>query len=183
MDLSSLRPCAYRPVNILTTDRLTAVSISELPGSLVWPWTSTSLGITTTSLFSSSSLGTCLVDVTDGRYFLFELPSNLVIRRIGPGNWLAFIIICWGAISIGMGFSPNWQILSVTRALLGVFEAGFFPGCVYLISCWYKRYEVQTRLAFFYMASVFTSGFSVHSFSLVLIIVYSSVRLVTDPNR
>lgn len=46
-------------------------------------------------------------------------------------------------------------------------QAGFFPGCVYLISCWYKRYEVQTRLAFFYMSSIFASGFSVSLISTV----------------
>jgi MFS family permease len=80
--------------------------------------------------FWSSSPGTLFACLTNERYFLFELPSNLVIRRIGPRHWLAFIIICWGAIAIGMGFSPNWQILSVTRALLGVFEV-----CMTMLSC------------------------------------------------
>jgi MFS family permease len=97
---------------------------------------------------------------SDCSYFLFELPSNLMIRRIGTANWLSIIIICWGAVAIGMGFVHSWQLLAALRALLGCFEAGFFPGCVYLISCWYKRYEVQTRLAFFYMSSVFAAGFS-----------------------
>jgi len=69
-----------------------------------------------------------------------------------------------------MGFVQSWQTLAVTRALLGVVEAGFFPGCVYLISCWYKRYEVQTRLAFFYMSSVFASGFSVLSLHIVYLL-------------
>ena len=56
------------------------------------------------------------------RYFLFELPSNLVIRQLGAANWLAFIIVCWGAVTIGMGFVPTWQALALCRALLGIFE-------------------------------------------------------------
>jgi hypothetical protein len=93
-----------------------------LQESLVWRKTSTLREIITTLLCLYSSLGKNFIHLVNGSYFLFELPSNLVIRRIGAGNWLAFIIICWGAVSIGMGFSPNWQILAVTRALLGIFE-------------------------------------------------------------
>ena len=107
-------------------------------------------------------------------YFLFDLPSNLLIRKFGTANWLVIIIVGWGIITIGIGFVYSWHTLALLRGLLGIFEvqslqnaeelnfqAGFFPGCVYLISCWYKRYEVQTRLAFFYMSSVFAAGFSV----------------------
>jgi hypothetical protein len=45
-----------------------------------------------------------------------------MIRRFGTANWLSFIIICWGAIAIGMGFVHSWQLLAALRALLGVFE-------------------------------------------------------------
>ena len=95
-------------------------------------------------------------------YFLFELPSNIVLRKIGSANWLAFIALSWGAVMVGQGFVRSWQTLTVCRALLGFFEAGFFPGCkycrrqgdwgsalmrigVYLITCWYKRREMQKR--------------------------------------
>jgi len=47
----------------------------------------------------------------------------------------------------------------VCRLLLGLFEAGFFPGCVYLISCWYTRFEVQKRLAAFYSINILANGF------------------------
>jgi MFS family permease len=47
----------------------------------------------------------------------------------------------------------------VCRLLLGLFEAGFFPGCVYLISCWYTRFEVQKRLAAFYSINIVANGF------------------------
>ncbi|KIY02455.1 uncharacterized protein Z520_02594 [Fonsecaea multimorphosa CBS 102226] len=93
-------------------------------------------------------------------YFLFELPSNIILRRVGSANWLSFIAFAWGCTMIGQGFVKSYQALAVCRTLLGLFEAGFFPGCVYLISCWYVRYEVQKRLAFFYILSVLVGGFS-----------------------
>ncbi|KAI0009201.1 MFS general substrate transporter [Xylariaceae sp. FL0662B] len=107
-------------------------------------------------------------------YMLFELPSNMVIGRLGPANWLAFIALAWGLVSIGIGFLPEngngngWVGLAVLRALLGVFEAGFYPGCVYLISSWYRRYEVQQRLAVFFMTGSALSAFA-NIFALGLI--------------
>jgi len=91
-------------------------------------------------------------------YFLFELPSNIVLRRVGSANWLSFIAFAWGTVMLGQGFVKSWQVLTVCRTLLGLFEAGFFPGCVYLATCWYVRYEVQKRLAAFYLLSVFVGG-------------------------
>ncbi|KAG9121497.1 hypothetical protein FRC07_002506 [Ceratobasidium sp. 392] len=93
-------------------------------------------------------------------YFLFELPSTLVLRRLRPRNFLTIIIVLWGATTLGMGFVKSWKTLAVCRAFLGMLEAGFFPACVYLISSWYKRYEVQRRLSVFYMSSVLASGFA-----------------------
>ncbi|KEF56660.1 uncharacterized protein A1O9_06849 [Exophiala aquamarina CBS 119918] len=93
-------------------------------------------------------------------YFFFELPSNIVLRRVGSANWLSFIAFAWGTVMLGQGFVKNYAALAACRALLGLFEAGFFPGCVYLVTCWYVRYEVQKRLAAFYLVSVFVGGFS-----------------------
>lgn len=93
-------------------------------------------------------------------YFLFELPSNIVLRKVGAALWLGGITLAWGLVMMGMGFVKSWGALAALRAVLGLFEAGFFPGCVYLISCWYVRYEVQKRLAAFYLVSVLAGGFS-----------------------
>ncbi|KAG0641023.1 major facilitator superfamily domain-containing protein [Tuber brumale] len=93
-------------------------------------------------------------------YFLFELPSNIVLRRVGPAVWLSSIALSWGSVTIGMGFAEDWRILVFCRVLLGFFEAGFFPGCIYLISSWYTRYEVQQRLAGFYLVSTSIGGLS-----------------------
>jgi MFS family permease len=59
-----------------------------------------------------------------------------------------------------MGFVKSWKTLALCRVLLGVLEAGFFPACVYLISTWYVRHEVQRRLAAFYLTSVLVGGFA-----------------------
>ncbi|KAI5851530.1 major facilitator superfamily domain-containing protein [Morchella snyderi] len=93
-------------------------------------------------------------------YLLFELPSNIVLRRVGAAKWLGTIVMLWGGVMIGMGFVKDWRVLVVCRAILGLFEAGFFPACVYLISSWYVRYEVQKRLAAFYLISSMIGGFS-----------------------
>ncbi|EJD36032.1 MFS general substrate transporter [Auricularia subglabra TFB-10046 SS5] len=92
-------------------------------------------------------------------YILLELPSNLLLRRIGPARWLGTISLLWGAAMLSMGFVKDWKALAGLRALLGACEAGWFPGCIYLISTWYIRREVQTRLAVFYLTSTLVGGF------------------------
>lgn len=59
-----------------------------------------------------------------------------------------------------MGFTQHWATMALCRALLGVLEAGFLPGCTYLITCWYTRFEVGKRLSGFWVLSVVFSGFS-----------------------
>ncbi|BGP01810.1 Major facilitator superfamily domain-containing protein [Rhodotorula toruloides] len=93
-------------------------------------------------------------------YIIFELPSNLIIRKLGPRNQLAAITVLWGSVMLGMGFVKTWEQLAVCRVLLGVLEAGFFPGCTFLISTWYLREEAGRRMAWFYLSSMVVSGFS-----------------------
>ncbi|RSL78714.1 hypothetical protein CEP51_007951 [Fusarium floridanum] len=93
-------------------------------------------------------------------YIIFEIPSNAFIHKLGAANWLAFLAVAWGLVSLGIGFLHNWQGFAVLRSLLGVFEAGFFPGCVYLVSSWYRRYEVQKRMAGFFLTASALSAFA-----------------------
>lgn len=103
-------------------------------------------------------------------YGLFELPSNYVIRRVGARLWLPFLITAWGACVLGMGFVKDWKILTVLRALLGVFEAGLFPGAVYIIGSWYRQFETAKRVSIFYMAALLASGFGpIFAYALSLI--------------
>lgn len=57
-------------------------------------------------------------------YTLLELPSNLIIRRLGARNWICFLIIGFGSMVLGMGFVKDWASLTVLRMFLGAFEAG-----------------------------------------------------------
>ncbi len=83
-------------------------------------------------------------------YIIFQAPSILLVRRIGPRLHLAGITVLWGATMIGMGFVQSFSALAGLRAILGLLEAGFFPSCVYLLSTWYTRCELldwrQTRI-------------------------------------
>jgi len=67
-------------------------------------------------------------------YILFEVPSNILLKRLRPSVFLSSVIAIWGCITIGMGCTQSFAGLVVCRLLIGFFEAGFFPGCIYLIS-------------------------------------------------
>jgi len=93
-------------------------------------------------------------------YILFQPPSTILIRKVGPRIHLALITMFWGAVMIGMGFVKKFPQLAALRAVLGLFEAGFFPSCVYLLSTWYTRYEVGKRYSVFYLLGCVASAFS-----------------------
>jgi MFS family permease len=61
-------------------------------------------------------------------YILFEVPSNLVIKRVAPSTWLSSIMILWGIATMGQGLVNTFGGLVAMRFLVGLFEAGFFPG-------------------------------------------------------
>lgn len=92
-------------------------------------------------------------------YFILEIPSNLVIRKVGAARWLSFLSFAWGVSVLGGAFAKHWGVIVVVRALIGAFEAGFFPGCMFLITVWYERYQVQKRIAVFYAVNLFAGGF------------------------
>ncbi|KAL0937141.1 uncharacterized protein CTRU02_206872 [Colletotrichum truncatum] len=93
-------------------------------------------------------------------YVAYHVFQNLILPNAGPANWLAFLGVSFGAVLIGMGFTHHWGTMALCRTLLGAFEAGFLPGCTYLITCWYTRFEVGKRLSAFWILSVLASGFS-----------------------
>ena len=63
-------------------------------------------------------------------YFLFEIPSNVLLHKIGPRIWIARILISWGAVSLLTCLAQNVVQVYILRFLLGVAEAGFFPGII-----------------------------------------------------
>ncbi|SDE75886.1 D-galactonate transporter [Massilia sp. PDC64] len=82
-------------------------------------------------------------------YFAFEVPSNIALNRFGARVWIARILLTWGAISFACGFVQNATQLYVLRFLLGVAEAGFFPGIIVYLTYWFRQKELATTVALF----------------------------------
>ena len=76
-------------------------------------------------------------------YIVFQPPSTVIVRALGPRIHISAVTLAWGATMIGMGFCPTFDSIVGLRLVMGIFEAGFFPSCVYLLSTWYTRYEVS----------------------------------------
>jgi len=92
-------------------------------------------------------------------YLLFEVPSNLLMRRIGARRWIARIMISWGLISMATMFVwDQWSFYAV-RTLLGVAEAGFFPGIILYLSYWFPDRERARVTACFMLAIGLSSIF------------------------
>ncbi len=84
-------------------------------------------------------------------YFLFEVPSNLLLHRIGARRTFVRIMACWGLVSAGMAFVVEpWQ-LYVMRFLLGLFEAGFFPGIVLYLTYWFPSNRRATVMSWVFV--------------------------------
>ena len=84
-------------------------------------------------------------------YAAFEVPSNLILKRLRPSVWLPAIMVAWGVVMTLMGVVQNYAGLMTARIFLGVTEAGLFPGVAYYLTNWYKREEIQLRQAMFFV--------------------------------
>lgn len=91
-------------------------------------------------------------------YILFEVPSNILLRKLSPHVWLVVCTFGFGIVMIGQGFVENLSGLIATRFFLGFFEAGIFPGSFYLISFWYKREQAQKRFTVYFCSVILTSA-------------------------
>ncbi len=92
-------------------------------------------------------------------YLLFEVPSNLLLRRVGARRWIARIMISWGLISCLTMFVYDATSFYVIRILLGVAEAGFFPGIILYLSYWFPDRERAKMTAYFMLAIALASVF------------------------
>lgn len=90
-------------------------------------------------------------------YILFEIPSNVIMTKVGARRWIARIMITWGIVSMGMAWVHSANQLYIMRFLLGMAEAGFAPGIIYYISCWFPKSHRARAMSFFYMGSVAAS--------------------------
>jgi ACS family tartrate transporter-like MFS transporter len=84
---------------------------------------------------------------------LFDLPSNLMLARVGAKIWIARIMISWGVISTCMMFVRSPESFYILRFLLGACEAGFFPGMIFYLTYWYPSHERARAVAKFMTAT------------------------------
>jgi ACS family tartrate transporter-like MFS transporter len=85
-------------------------------------------------------------------YCLFEIPSNIILERVGARLWIARIMVTWGLISAGLMLVRTPPLFYVLRFLLGAAEAGFFPGVIYYLSLWYPTAQRARAIAAFMTA-------------------------------
>jgi MFS family permease len=90
-------------------------------------------------------------------YFFFEVPSNVLLKKFGARMWIARIMISWGVISACMIFVKGQWSFYAMRCLLGLAEAGFFPGVIFYLTLWYPSKLRSTRTAWF-VAAIAVSG-------------------------
>lgn len=91
-------------------------------------------------------------------YFLFEVPSNLILYRIGVRVWIARVMVTWGIVSACSAFVTGAHSFYALRFLLGVAEAGFFPGIILYLSLWFPaRYRAIAAAAFMAAAPISTA--------------------------
>ena len=86
-------------------------------------------------------------------YFLFEVPSNIVLHKVGARVWIARVMVTWGVISGAMAFVSGPTSFYVMRFLLGAAEAGFFPGIILYLSYWFPARHRASVTAFFMAAA------------------------------
>lgn len=86
-------------------------------------------------------------------YFLFEVPSNVILHKVGARIWIARVMVTWGLIAGGMAFVDSTTSFYVMRFLLGVAEAGFFPGIILYLSYWFPARHRAGVIAMFMAAA------------------------------
>ncbi|KAL0259373.1 hypothetical protein SLS55_005109 [Diplodia seriata] len=90
-------------------------------------------------------------------YVIVEIPSNLIIKRVGASRWIPFITFTWGVIATCTGLAQKFQDLVALRLLLGLFEGGFVPGIQLYLTSFYTKKEMAMRVALF-MISPYIAG-------------------------
>ncbi|KAI9301884.1 major facilitator superfamily domain-containing protein [Cunninghamella echinulata] len=93
-------------------------------------------------------------------FLLFQIPSNILLKRFTAKVWLPTLMFLWGIMAILHATVSNYSQLLAYRFLLGVFESGFFPGVIYYLTLFYKKNEMATRIALFWGSTVAAHAFA-----------------------
>jgi D-galactonate transporter len=90
-------------------------------------------------------------------YFFFEVPSNIIMHKVGARRWIARIMISWGVLSAAMMFVESATSFYILRFLLGLAEAGFFPGIIYYLTRWYPA-DRRGRATSLFLTAIALAG-------------------------
>ncbi|EPQ52842.1 MFS transporter [Gloeophyllum trabeum ATCC 11539] len=115
-------------------------------------------GLQTDLHMSSTQYSTALV-IFFVPYILFEIPSNILLKKLSPNVWLSLCMGMFGITTMCQGLVSSYGGLLTTRFFLGLFEAGMFPGCFYLLAMWYRREESMKRYTFFFCSTTLAGAF------------------------
>ncbi|WP_242623214.1 MFS transporter [Pseudonocardia sediminis] len=85
-------------------------------------------------------------------YFFFEVPSNIILHKVGARIWIARIMVSWGIVASATAFVQGEISFYVVRVLLGIAEAGFFPGIILYLTYWFPRVDRARIVALFFLA-------------------------------
>ncbi|KXH41571.1 major facilitator superfamily transporter [Colletotrichum salicis] len=91
-------------------------------------------------------------------YIIFEVPSNLVLKLLTPRRWIAFITVSWGIIATFTGLVNSYGALIACRLLLGVVEAGLFPGLNVYLTFFYSKHELALRVGYLFVSAAIAGG-------------------------
>ena len=123
----------------------------------------TNLGIAKAELSADLQLSATMFGLASGIFFigyvLVEVPSNLALVRFGARRWLARIAVSWGIVAVAIAFAPNAGWLLALRFLLGVAEAGLFPGVIFFLGHWFPAAYRARIVGAFMLAIPIASAF------------------------
>jgi MFS family permease len=91
-------------------------------------------------------------------YFLFEVPSNVILERVGARVWFARIMASWGIVTLLLAFTKNATMFYILRFLLGAAEAGFFPGVLFALTLWFPQDYRGRMIGWFMIASAIANA-------------------------
>ncbi|GJN93243.1 hypothetical protein Rhopal_006290-T1 [Rhodotorula paludigena] len=100
------------------------------------------------------------ISVLFAGYICGQLPSNMILSKSRPSIYLSCCVMLWGMVSLSTGFVHNFHQLLAVRVLLGLLEAPFFPGALFILSSWYTKREISFRTAILYLGSLLSGAFS-----------------------
>lgn len=93
-------------------------------------------------------------------YLLGGVPANMLLTRTKPSSFLSIVMMTWAVVSGVTALAQNYTGLLLTRFFLGLTEAPYYPGAVYILSCFYNRKELATRIAILYTGNILSTAFA-----------------------